>query len=90
MSKCLYLIGSLRNERIPELAKKIRKDNPDSKSLMTGIQCRSKADDCWKLTKSQKDSRIEKLLKDMQPETSLALIRDISIDRPTSSRPTGG
>lgn len=48
MSKCLYLIGSLRNERIPELAKKIRKDNPDFEVFDEWYSAGPEADDYWK------------------------------------------
>jgi hypothetical protein len=48
MSKVLYLIGSLRNERIPELAKKIRKDNPDVEVFDDWYSAGPEADDCWK------------------------------------------
>jgi hypothetical protein len=48
MSKCLYLIGSLRNERIPVLANKIRKDNPDFEVFDDWYSAGPEADDYWK------------------------------------------
>jgi hypothetical protein len=48
MNKCLYLIGSLRNERIPELANKIRKDNPDVEVFDEWYSAGPRADDHWK------------------------------------------
>lgn len=48
MSKVLYLIGSLRNERIPELAKKIRADNPDIEVFDDWYAAGPEADDFWK------------------------------------------
>jgi hypothetical protein len=48
MSKCLYLIGSLRNERIPKLAEKIRKENPDVEVFDEWYSAGPEADDYWK------------------------------------------
>jgi hypothetical protein len=48
MSNVLYLIGSLRNKRIPELAKKIRKDNPDVEVFDDWYSAGPEADDYWK------------------------------------------
>lgn len=48
MHKCLYLIGSLRNERIPVLANKIRKDNPDFEVFDDWYSAGPEADDYWK------------------------------------------
>jgi hypothetical protein len=48
MSKVLYLIGSLRNNRVPELAKRIRKDNPDIEVFDDWYAAGEEADDCWK------------------------------------------
>lgn len=47
-NKVLYLIGSLRNERIPELAKQIRKDNPDVEVFDDWYAAGPEADDFWK------------------------------------------
>ena len=48
MSKSLYLIGSLKNERIPILAQRIRKDNPDLEVFDDWYSAGPDADDCWK------------------------------------------
>lgn len=47
-AKCLYLIGSLRNERIPKLAEKIRKDNPTFEVFDDWYSAGPEADDYWK------------------------------------------
>lgn len=47
-NKVLYLIGSLRNERIPELAKRLRKDNPDVEVFDDWYAAGPEADDFWK------------------------------------------
>jgi hypothetical protein len=49
MSKVLYLIGSLRNPRIPELAKRLRKENPDVEVFDDWFAAGPEADDYWKL-----------------------------------------
>lgn len=46
--KTLYLIGSLRNIRIPILAEKIRKDNPDVEVFDEWYSAGPEADDHWK------------------------------------------
>jgi hypothetical protein len=48
MSKVLYLIGSLRNERIPKLANDIRTANPDIEVFDDWYAAGPEADDCWK------------------------------------------
>lgn len=48
MSKVLYLIGSLRNERIPELAKTIRTSATDIEVFDDWYAAGPEADDCWK------------------------------------------
>ena len=48
MSKMLYLIGSLRNERILELGNQIRKDNPDIEVFNDWYAAGPEADDYWK------------------------------------------
>jgi hypothetical protein len=48
MNKCLYLIGSLRNERIPRLANKIRKEHPDFEVFDDWYSAGPEADDYWK------------------------------------------
>lgn len=46
--KVLYLIGSLRNPRIPELAKKIREECPDVEVFDDWYSAGPEADDRWK------------------------------------------
>lgn len=47
-TKCLYLIGSLRNERIPKLADTLRSDNPDFEVFDDWYAAGPEADDFWK------------------------------------------
>jgi hypothetical protein len=46
--KMLYLIGSLRNDRIPVLAEQIRKDNPRVEVFDDWYAAGFEADDMWK------------------------------------------
>lgn len=46
--KVLYLIGSLRNDKIPELAKRLRKELPDVEIFDDWYAAGPEADDCWK------------------------------------------
>lgn len=46
--KCLYLIGSLRNERIPKLARTLRSNHPDFEVFDDWYAAGPEADDCWK------------------------------------------
>jgi hypothetical protein len=48
MSKVLYLIGSLRNPRVPELAKRLRKELPDVEVFDDWYSAGFEADDMWK------------------------------------------
>lgn len=48
MSKVLYLIGSLRNKRIPELAKKLRSKFPEVEVFDDWYAAGEEADDYWK------------------------------------------
>lgn len=48
MTKVLYLIGSLRNPKIPELAAKIRKEHPDVEVFDDWFAAGEEADDYWK------------------------------------------
>lgn len=48
MTKVLYLIGSLRNARIPELAKTIRRDHNDCEVFDDWYAAGPEADDFWK------------------------------------------
>lgn len=47
-NKVLYLIGSLRNERIPELARRLRNDNPGIEVFDDWYAAGPEADDFWK------------------------------------------
>jgi hypothetical protein len=44
----LYLIGSLRNKKIPLLAKKLRAENPHMEVFDEWYSAGPEADDCWK------------------------------------------
>jgi hypothetical protein len=44
----LYLIGSLRNKRIPELAKRLRAENTHTEVFDDWYAAGPEADDCWK------------------------------------------
>jgi hypothetical protein len=48
MSKVLYLIGSLRNKRVPELAKRLREENPHTEVFDDWYAAGEEADDFWK------------------------------------------
>lgn len=48
MGKVLYLIGSLRNKRIPELAKRLRAEMPDVEVFDDWFAAGPEADDFWK------------------------------------------
>lgn len=48
MDKMLYLIGSLRNPRIPELAKRLRLELPDFEIFDDWFAAGPTADDSWK------------------------------------------
>ncbi len=48
MKKVLYLIGSLRNPRIPELASALRKEHPDVEVFDDWFAAGPEADDHWK------------------------------------------
>lgn len=63
MSKCLYLIGSLRNERIPQLATEIRKKNPDIEVFDDWFAAGPEADDCWKSYEQKRGSTYQDALK---------------------------
>jgi len=52
--KVLYLIGSLRNERIPILANRIREENPHTEVFDEWYSAGPEADDCWKAHQQQK------------------------------------
>lgn len=44
----LYLIGSLRNKRVPELAKRLREENPNTEVFDDWYAAGEEADDYWK------------------------------------------
>lgn len=48
MSNVLYLIGSLRNKRVPELARRLRTDHPDFEVFDDWYAAGPEADDFWK------------------------------------------
>src|SRR6185369_12628326 len=52
--KCLYLIGSLRNEKIPKLAVRLREENPHTEVFDEWYSAGPHADDCWKDHQLQK------------------------------------
>jgi hypothetical protein len=54
-SRVLYLIGSLRNERIPLLAHRLRKEHPDVEIFDDWYSAGPEADDCWKEHQLQKE-----------------------------------
>lgn len=45
---CLYLIGSLRNEKVPKLAEQIRKASPETEVFDEWYSAGPIADDSWK------------------------------------------
>jgi hypothetical protein len=63
MSKVLYLIGSLRNERIPVLANKIRKENPDVEVFDDWFAAGPEADDYWKRYEQERGRSYQEALK---------------------------
>jgi hypothetical protein len=48
MNKVLYLIGSLRNDRVPKLAQRLRKELPDVEVFDDWYSAGEEADDYWK------------------------------------------
>lgn len=53
-NKTLYLIGSLRNEKIPKLANRLRKENPDVEVFDEWYSAGPEADDYWKAHQKSK------------------------------------
>ena len=53
-SPVLYLIGSLRNERIPKLAVKLREENPHMEVFDEWYSAGPEADDYWKAHQQSK------------------------------------
>lgn len=60
--KVLYLIGSLRNARIPELAKRLRDECPDVEVFDDWYAAGPEADDYWKCYEQDKGNSYEKAL----------------------------
>lgn len=63
MTKSLYLIGSLRNERIPKLASKLRRMCPDVEVFDDWYAAGPEADDFWKDYEKAKGSSYEAALR---------------------------
>lgn len=61
-SKVLYLIGSLRNERIPELASRLRREHEDLEVFDDWYAAGPEADDFWKTYEQEKGSTYEDAL----------------------------
>lgn len=59
----LYLIGSLRNERIPKLAKTLRKQHPDTEVFDDWYSAGPEADDYWKEYEQAKGNDYQKALR---------------------------
>lgn len=62
MDKVLYIIGSLRNPRIPELAKQLRKDYPNVESFDDWFAAGPEADDHWKSYEQNRGRTYEEAL----------------------------
>jgi hypothetical protein len=62
MDKVLYIIGSLRNPRIPELAKQLRKDYPNVESFDDWFAAGAEADDYWKSYEQSRGRTYEEAL----------------------------
>jgi hypothetical protein len=62
VAKCLYLIGSLRNERIPTLANTIRSDNRDIEVFDDWYAAGPEADDFWKAYEQTRGSSYQEAL----------------------------
>lgn len=61
-NKVLYLIGSLRNARIPELASRIRADNPDTEVFDDWYAAGPEADDYWKRYEQERSRTYQQAL----------------------------
>lgn len=62
MNKSLYLIGSLRNERIPLLANRLREEMPDVEIFDDWYAAGPEADDCWKEYERERGRTYEEAL----------------------------
>jgi hypothetical protein len=63
MSNVLYLIGSLRNERIPKLAARLREEHPDLEVFDDWYAAGPEADDYWKEYEQAKGSSYQEALR---------------------------
>lgn len=62
MDKVLYLIGSLRNPAIPELAKRLREEYPNVESFDDWFAAGPEADDHWKSYEQNRGRTYEEAL----------------------------
>jgi hypothetical protein len=62
MNKVLYLVGSLRNERIPILANRLRAELPDVEIFDDWYAAGPEADDYWKAHEKGKGRTYEEAL----------------------------
>lgn len=62
-NKVLYLIGSLRNDRIPKLAASIRSKNPDIEVFDDWYAAGPEADDYWKAYEQSRGRTYQEALK---------------------------
>lgn len=60
--ECLYLIGSLRNKKVPELANKLRAANPHMEVFDDWYSAGPEADDFWKSHQQSKGLSYRKAL----------------------------
>jgi hypothetical protein len=63
MDKVLYMIGSLRNPRIPELAKQLREQHPDVEVFDDWYSAGAEADDYWKTYEQNRGRTYQEALK---------------------------
>jgi hypothetical protein len=63
MNNVLYLIGSLRNSRIPELAKRLRSENENVEVFDDWYAAGPEADDFWKEYEQSKGSDYQEALR---------------------------
>lgn len=82
MSKVLYLIGSLRNERIPQLANAIRSANPDMEVFDDWYSAGPEADDYWKEYEQKRGRSYQEALEGYAAKNVFAFDRR-NLDRAT-------
>jgi hypothetical protein len=63
MRKVIYLIGSLRNPKVPELANRLREECPDVEVFDDWYSAGPHADDSWKEHQKQKSLSYQEALK---------------------------